>query len=172
MTTYTAIAGTEIDAESPVTEELMTRLRDNPIAITEGATGAPRVLGIALDGVYAGFGYQTSTAVTAFTGLTGAQWIRVDFTLLAGATSAALQIAFSNDGGGSYGSYQNMASASSGTSVMGVAFINITSGLTNGYTSGDNISQTLTVPSGVNAIRFISNQVDSEYGVHVCIVES
>jgi hypothetical protein len=45
MTSYTAIADTEIDAESPVTEELMTRLRDNPIAIGEGATGAPRIWG-------------------------------------------------------------------------------------------------------------------------------
>lgn len=45
MTTYTAINNTEIDAESPVTEELVTRLRDNPLAIGEGATGAPRIRG-------------------------------------------------------------------------------------------------------------------------------
>jgi len=43
MTTYTAIADTEIDQDSPVTETLMTKLRNNPIAITEGSSGAPKV---------------------------------------------------------------------------------------------------------------------------------
>jgi len=43
MTTYTAIPGTDIDTDSPVTESLMTKLRDNPIAITEKAAGAPQL---------------------------------------------------------------------------------------------------------------------------------
>ena len=43
MTTYTAITGAEIDTDSPITESLMTRLRDNPIAITEGSAGAPLI---------------------------------------------------------------------------------------------------------------------------------
>lgn len=41
MTTYTTIANTEIDQDSPVTQPLMTAMRDNPIAISEGSTGAP-----------------------------------------------------------------------------------------------------------------------------------
>lgn len=48
MTTYTAIVGSEIDVDSPITESLMTRLRDNPIAITEGASGAPNIQTAAL----------------------------------------------------------------------------------------------------------------------------
>jgi len=36
MTTYTAIADTEIDKDSPLTAPIMTRLRDNPTAISEG----------------------------------------------------------------------------------------------------------------------------------------
>lgn len=43
MTTYTAIPNGDIDPESPITTGLMTLLRDNPIAITEGAAGAPRI---------------------------------------------------------------------------------------------------------------------------------
>ena len=35
MTTYTAIANSEIDADSPVTTTLMQAMRDNPIAIAE-----------------------------------------------------------------------------------------------------------------------------------------
>lgn len=43
MTTYTTIAGSEIDVDSPITESLFTRLRDNPIAISEGSSGAPQI---------------------------------------------------------------------------------------------------------------------------------
>ena len=49
MTTYTAIAAGEIDADSPVTADLMSKLRDNPIAITEGSTGAPKVMAAAIN---------------------------------------------------------------------------------------------------------------------------
>lgn len=45
MTDWTTIADTQLDPKSPVTSELMTAMRDNPIAIIEGATGAPRILG-------------------------------------------------------------------------------------------------------------------------------
>ena len=43
MTTYSAVANTEIAVGAPITNSLMTKLRDNPIAITEGATGAPLI---------------------------------------------------------------------------------------------------------------------------------
>ncbi len=40
--TYNEILNSEIDPESPITESLMTRLRDNPIAMIQGAADAPR----------------------------------------------------------------------------------------------------------------------------------
>jgi len=43
MTTYTPISNNSVDAGSPIDESLVTALRDNPIAISEGSTGAPRV---------------------------------------------------------------------------------------------------------------------------------
>lgn len=49
MTTYSAIASTEIDADSPITDALLGKLRDNPIAISEGASGAPKVMAAALN---------------------------------------------------------------------------------------------------------------------------
>ena len=45
MTTYTAITNGQIDQDSPITQPLMTALRDNPIAISEGSSGAPRIRG-------------------------------------------------------------------------------------------------------------------------------
>lgn len=43
MTTYIPILNSEIDPESPVTESLTQRFRDNPIAIAEGDSAAPRI---------------------------------------------------------------------------------------------------------------------------------
>jgi len=43
MTSYIAITDTETDPEAPLTATLAKKWRDNPIAITEGATGAPKI---------------------------------------------------------------------------------------------------------------------------------
>ena len=43
MADYTSIADSQIDPKAPVTSELMTALRDNPIAIAEGSAGAPKI---------------------------------------------------------------------------------------------------------------------------------
>lgn len=45
MTSYVAIPNGDIDQDSPITQPLMTALRDNPIAIAEGDDTAPRILG-------------------------------------------------------------------------------------------------------------------------------
>ena len=41
MTSYVAVSNGEIDADSPITADLMSKLRDNPIAIAEGASTVP-----------------------------------------------------------------------------------------------------------------------------------
>ena len=43
MTTYTPIANGSVAAGSPIDESLVTALRDNPIAISEGSAGAPKI---------------------------------------------------------------------------------------------------------------------------------
>jgi len=40
---YTAIPNGDVDADSPITTGLMTKLRDNPIAIANGDAGAPSI---------------------------------------------------------------------------------------------------------------------------------
>jgi len=49
MVAYTEIPDTDVDPESPLTTTLFTRLRDNPKAIAEGSSGAPRVSSKAQD---------------------------------------------------------------------------------------------------------------------------
>lgn len=44
MTTYSTVSNAEIQPGAPVASSWVTKLRDNPIAIAEGAPGAPRVV--------------------------------------------------------------------------------------------------------------------------------
>ena len=43
MAEYQEILDTEVEPEAPLTSSLGVRFRDNPVAIAEGAAGAPRV---------------------------------------------------------------------------------------------------------------------------------
>jgi hypothetical protein len=46
MTTYTAIPNGDIDQDSPITQPLMTALRDNLLAVQEGDPTAPKLVGM------------------------------------------------------------------------------------------------------------------------------
>lgn len=66
MTTYTAVPDSDIDANSPVTATLMTLLRDNPIAITEKAAGAPVLAdGYIVEAMYAAGSVDQTAIKTA-----------------------------------------------------------------------------------------------------------
>jgi hypothetical protein len=54
MTTYTAIPDANLDPDSPARSIDALALRDNPIAITEGASGAPSILNAAFRSVAVG----------------------------------------------------------------------------------------------------------------------
>ena len=56
MTAYNDLADSKISLDAPITQEVLTAIRDNPIAITEGSSGAPKVVrnAYADDGVVAG----------------------------------------------------------------------------------------------------------------------
>lgn len=63
MATYTAITDAEIDQDSPITQTLMTKYRDNLTASIEGADSAPRILSPAL-----GLSFKTGSANRTTTG--------------------------------------------------------------------------------------------------------
>lgn len=68
MTTYQVINDNEIDLDSPITESLMTRLRNNPLAIQEGDPTAPKIQKDALDsGVVSQPKLDTSIGNVSFT---------------------------------------------------------------------------------------------------------
>jgi hypothetical protein len=91
MTDYTIISNTQVEPEAPVTSELMNSLRDNPLAIAEGATAAPRVALKAISG--------TNTAIKS--GLEGYQggYFIVEYYMATGqGGSGSAVLEFSNDG--------------------------------------------------------------------------
>lgn len=49
MANWTTITETATDPDAPVTSTLIKALRDNPAAIAEGASGAPRIVSSALN---------------------------------------------------------------------------------------------------------------------------
>ncbi len=119
MTSYTAIPDADIDAESPVTETLLTLIRDNPIAITEGASGAPAVVNAALD---SDVGAQSATAQATTSGstkdfsiATGARRIVVSWRGVSPSTSAVLWIQVDGETSG----YSCVVSMDDGTSATG-----------------------------------------------------
>jgi len=87
---------------SPVTVSKLRQLRDNPIAIAEGASGAARVAQHTLSGS------ATASSLLAFTGLGGYQGVNITFHLYnSGGTPRTPTIALSDDGV-TYGAATNL----------------------------------------------------------------
>lgn len=73
MATYTAITDAEIDQDSPITQTLMTKYRDNLTASIEGDDTAPRILSPALGLTYkAGTASRSSSGSSTIVSLTTA----------------------------------------------------------------------------------------------------
>lgn len=154
-TTYTAIDASRIDQDSPIDEPLMRNLRDNPIALAEGAAGAPRINGRAIRPFIGGL--ESTGGVLDVTGLEnygGIYWDgRRSMGVGAGGT---VQIQLSDDGGTTWQAATTLANDFSGTSDRINGHVDFLSGAyvsifdTTGYGTG-----TIALPPGtVNAVRF------------------
>jgi hypothetical protein len=73
MADWTTITDTQVDPKAPVTSELMTALRDNPLAIAQGTANAPRIA----EKIQAAQGLNEAWAT--ITGLDEAGGVYVDF---------------------------------------------------------------------------------------------
>jgi hypothetical protein len=85
-------------------------LRDNPIAIAEGATGAPPIHPAAM-AMHRGFVNLSGNTPQEFLNLDRFKVLRGDGAFFAGTTSvsSAFQVRYSDDNGATWGSYQNIA---------------------------------------------------------------
>lgn len=110
MADWTAISDSQLDPKAPVTSELMNALRDNPIALAEGATGAPIIQPEAIS-LYYGSGSATrsssgSSAVIEVTDLDNVDYVLLTGSILVTSATArgSVVYAVSTDNGATYGS--------------------------------------------------------------------
>lgn len=158
MTTYTSIANNEIDADSPGTDTLFTRLRDNPIAIAEGSSGAPQI--------------KTKSGVGAFgispadfndLGAFGGVWFTIySVDSGAGAGPFNISIAGSTDNGTSHLTAADMVSTNSALNIIITGYYDFGTGAVTGIVlkGGSQSTFSLTMAgssSAVDAIRFTAN---------------
>lgn len=155
MPTYDAslVDDTQLAHKKAFTVEKARGLRDNPQAVWEGATGAPKVQGHALGNTF--LGYFSGTALTS-----GIDFDTQAKTLIIHAevpNSSAFQIGFSDDGGSTFGSTQTVDSGSGTRSVYAVIDLETgaRSAIHREYAT-NTVSETtssLTVPTDCNSIR-------------------
>lgn len=150
MADWPLITDTAVDPDAPVTSNLMYGLRDAPIAIAEGAPGAPRVVAAALQTWVSRVALDGTSTPGVLTGLNSSTILHaVGFFSNGAADAAQLQISGSIDGGTNWGSWITMTPSASGTTYNISAIINLKNGVFDSlYATGD-------LGTGpFNAIRF------------------
>jgi hypothetical protein len=161
MATYRSIATTETDPQAPITSALMKALEANPTAISEGATGAPRVLGKALGSTFLGGNALSGTTPQRWSNLDAMETIKIEGPWGSLINGAAIQIRFSNDNGASFGSYQTLVTNGTGATInVGtlLAYVNLRTGAQFSAATGSTTATltnnaALTVPSNCNCFE-------------------
>lgn len=162
MTTYTAITDTETGHKKPVTVSLLRRLRDNPIAVAEGATGAPRVMPLGIDPLPLIITLPTSGTTVTYTGLSSydlMDWRFASFTATSTANGAySCYVSLSNNGGTSWSAETLIATTTGAGAGVVLNIPNFIVSLRNGLFAGGTTATwavgAIAVPSGTpNALR-------------------
>lgn len=150
MATYRAIASGETDPYAPIVASLMKALAANPIAIAEGASGAPRIMPLALQTYHQRVALATDAAAVSVLSLDPETVISVvgNFANGPGDTSS-LQVSASSDGGSTWGAWFSLTGTTGATRHSVNAVIN----LKNGIVDLTAISA-VDIGGNINALRF------------------
>ena len=120
MADYVTISDTSVDPDAPLTSQLAYAWRDNPIAIAEGSTGAPKIAKPI---------YGAKGATITFTGLDDFSGASARFYNDAANGGSTVSVSFSDNGTTFYGStviYSSFGAFNS--SVVGDFWIDFSSG--------------------------------------------
>jgi len=152
MATYTAITDAETGHKSPLTISLARRLRDNPLAISEGAAGAPKIKNKAIDNLNLG---GVSWSGSGFAGWTGIGDV-LRMMILAGEVGSpgqTMRFQFTSDGGATWGSAQTSSIDAAQASGIGTGvIINLVTGVFESF-GRSRQTGTLTVPANCDGVR-------------------
>ena len=175
MTDYIGITEAQSNPFAPLTSELVKQLRDNPIAIAEGAVGAPRILGTArVNNLLASGNLPTGVNAAGVSDLIAHSGIFVVFLGLerTGGTSSNGVIEFSANNGGSWSDisgntiltgdkvlyYERMAN------LLGIIAANFTSESLGTFSSTSGFTvRNFTIPESVNAVRVRFNDSEANF---------
>lgn len=170
MTSYVSIPNGDIDQDSPITQPLMTALRDNPIAIAEGATGAPRIYGAAMYGTTTGTtvlrnclpsgtrGLSISTNITIEDFIDSASFTAITACSIQVLITASISVPFGGQGGLSI--YKNGTVVQSYTTSQTNATLNISLAAgdsVGAYISARGTSGGLTSSTSVSTLQYRVN---------------
>jgi hypothetical protein len=169
MASYITITDAETDPEAPLTSELAKKWRDNPIAITEGATGAPKIQKKAMGGLFVGSITTSGTTWAGLTGLANFNEYLMTFAMTSGFVSGSngIEIRFSTDNGSTWGTAQNLVARNPGaqanTYMTGTANFNVDTGQRSaqglflhgsvGEGTAQNTNNFSSLPSGINGLQ-------------------
>ena len=154
MTTYSAIANGSIDQDSPVTQPIMTALRDNPLAIQEGDSTAPRVKGKALGDMVIGTIETSGTTAVGLTGLDDHSVIICLGALFVKLAGGQLETRYTDDNGSSWGSWQTTSTGTVADNIFASVHLNLETGVFLTRESTSQNTGTHTVPSNCNGFQF------------------
>lgn len=163
MATYTAITDAEIDQDSPITQTLMTKYRDNLTAVIEDDSSAPKIKQRMRYG-------ETNGGNITFSDLAnyGGVEITASLTEESGTDPATLEMLYSTNNGSSYTSITDILEAAhdGGNNTVN-GYFDFTSGelsLVGQYSVSDTQpGQSLTVsgaPLAITNIRFTASSGD------------
>lgn len=163
MTTWTATGTLNTDPDDPVTSELLTAVKNNPVAMAEQASGAPKIATKNLFG--AGAASNVDFTVTDFAG--------ARFVIQARNTSgAAAQTISVNVSDGTFGTAQTLATIS----INGFATISgywdeatgdVSAAFGSDVDSPTIVSATVTKTSGITTLRFTGSSSSITFSVHL-----
>lgn len=154
MATWRRIASTEVDAESPVTSTLMSALADNPVAMAEQQSGAPKIA------IKTAFG--TGATIT-FTDLGDFGGVMIEYGgANSGASSRDINLQYSTDGGSTWSGSTVMLSIPASSSLKATLFFDFDSTTLQGVlaaSNGSGTGQNTTVSGAslsIDAIRILN----------------
>lgn len=148
MADWFNITDTQVDPDAPLTSQLAYAWRDNPIAIAEGAAGAPLIQPRALETVEGRVVLTTATTAVAVTGLDPETVLTFTGSFANGAGgNAELQISSSADGGATWSAWFSITpNTATRHGVTGI--LNLKTGIC------DTTFGTVFLTANSNAIRF------------------
>ena len=146
----------EYEVGAPATSLSFERWFRNPVAMAQGAVGAPRVQGVALGGITLGVANTLTT--TNFIDCASVGTVLGSVAIAGAANGVSIRVAFSNNNGTTYGAWQSFGSHNKAASqfISGTIRFNIKTGDWQSSTVS-NLGAvaigggTFSVPSGANA---------------------